>query len=291
MTEAFLEEAIDTFATATELPVDTMETVLAVWEDAGCASRFRALLHGYVTGEDLAERTEAALTVAVHLLGEKADTASFPDLCALGRDPDRLVSVLGEDGVALTYPGILISTFDGDPAPLYRLIEAPDADEGARSDGFRVLGFLSRTGRLPERTVYEYLAAVPAWLTPAPDSYVWFGFAQAVAALGFSGLAGAAEAAISRGDVDPALMTSADFWQDLRDAQQNPGDVSGPAWDRLEPMGSTIEYFLALSEPDGEEAVQAPPSLPVRTTPKIGRNDPCPCGSGKKYKKCCLSAA
>lgn len=25
----------------------------------------------------------------------------------------------------------------------------------------------------------------------------------------------------------------------------------------------------------------------VRQTPKIGRNDPCPCGSGKKYKKCC----
>jgi hypothetical protein len=26
-----------------------------------------------------------------------------------------------------------------------------------------------------------------------------------------------------------------------------------------------------------------------RETPKVGRNDPCPCGSGKKYKKCCLS--
>jgi preprotein translocase subunit SecA len=25
-----------------------------------------------------------------------------------------------------------------------------------------------------------------------------------------------------------------------------------------------------------------------RQTDKIGRNDPCPCGSGKKYKKCCL---
>jgi len=25
----------------------------------------------------------------------------------------------------------------------------------------------------------------------------------------------------------------------------------------------------------------------VRGTAKIGRNDPCPCGSGKKYKKCC----
>jgi curved DNA-binding protein CbpA len=31
--------------------------------------------------------------------------------------------------------------------------------------------------------------------------------------------------------------------------------------------------------------------VPIRAEPKIGRNDPCPCGSGKKYKKCCgLSA-
>lgn len=26
---------------------------------------------------------------------------------------------------------------------------------------------------------------------------------------------------------------------------------------------------------------------PIFTIPKVGRNDPCPCGSGKKYKKCC----
>lgn len=26
----------------------------------------------------------------------------------------------------------------------------------------------------------------------------------------------------------------------------------------------------------------------VRDAPRVGRNDPCPCGSGKKYKKCCL---
>lgn len=30
------------------------------------------------------------------------------------------------------------------------------------------------------------------------------------------------------------------------------------------------------------------PGTPIRReTLKIGRNDPCPCGSGKKYKKCC----
>nr|WP_233217455.1 SEC-C metal-binding domain-containing protein [Trinickia dabaoshanensis] len=28
-----------------------------------------------------------------------------------------------------------------------------------------------------------------------------------------------------------------------------------------------------------------------RAAPKIGRNDPCPCGSGKKFKKCCGAAS
>ncbi len=33
---------------------------------------------------------------------------------------------------------------------------------------------------------------------------------------------------------------------------------------------------------------QTPPSRPVvRDRPKVGRNEPCPCGSGLKYKKCC----
>ena len=27
----------------------------------------------------------------------------------------------------------------------------------------------------------------------------------------------------------------------------------------------------------------------VREEPKVGRNDACPCGSGKKYKKCCIN--
>jgi preprotein translocase subunit SecA len=38
-----------------------------------------------------------------------------------------------------------------------------------------------------------------------------------------------------------------------------------------------------------DRAVQdALPQEPVRRDlPKVGRNDLCPCGSGKKYKKCC----
>lgn len=39
----------------------------------------------------------------------------------------------------------------------------------------------------------------------------------------------------------------------------------------------------------GQEEVR--PVTVRREGPKIGRNDPCPCGSGKKYKKCCGAAA
>ncbi|MCD8201595.1 MAG: SEC-C domain-containing protein, partial [Clostridia bacterium] len=31
------------------------------------------------------------------------------------------------------------------------------------------------------------------------------------------------------------------------------------------------------------------PAIPVKAKKKVGPNDPCPCGSGKKYKKCCGS--
>ena len=34
----------------------------------------------------------------------------------------------------------------------------------------------------------------------------------------------------------------------------------------------------------------APVVTYTRGAPKVGRNDACPCGSGKKYKKCCLAA-
>ena len=43
-----------------------------------------------------------------------------------------------------------------------------------------------------------------------------------------------------------------------------------------------------LSKRDHPASSITPHSPTTREQPRIGRNDPCPCGSGKKYKKCCL---
>jgi preprotein translocase subunit SecA len=41
------------------------------------------------------------------------------------------------------------------------------------------------------------------------------------------------------------------------------------------------------AQPDAQEPPGEPAAQPfTREQPKVGRNEPCPCGSGKKYKHC-----
>jgi len=57
------------------------------------------------------------------------------------------------------------------------------------------------------------------------------------------------------------------------------------AW--LEKNKADIEAGKYKDPPPGAAAQQTF----VKTGPDVGRNDPCPCGSGKKYKKCCAAKA
>ncbi|MDY6921440.1 MAG: UPF0149 family protein [Pseudomonadota bacterium] len=57
--------------------------------------------------------------------------------------------------------------------------------------------------------------------------------------------------------------------------------------ERIDPAARALHgYWLQQRMGEMPDMVD---STPVhRATPKVGRNDPCPCGSGKKFKKCCL---
>ena len=59
--------------------------------------------------------------------------------------------------------------------------------------------------------------------------------------------------------------------------------------------GNNGIHFLIELAPDKTEDVSEMdyalrPPEPVVAGPKIGRNDTCPCGSGRKFKKCCAAA-
>jgi preprotein translocase subunit SecA len=54
---------------------------------------------------------------------------------------------------------------------------------------------------------------------------------------------------------------------------------------RVSVVETPKEQKYVIENKQEEEA----PKKPLRKEKQIGRNDPCPCGSGKKYKKCCGS--
>ena len=58
--------------------------------------------------------------------------------------------------------------------------------------------------------------------------------------------------------------------------------------ERVAPAAAAFTPIIDLSQvkEGGPESAQVSPNDPAHNVPKVGRNDPCPCGSGKKYKKC-----
>ncbi|MEW6749921.1 MAG: preprotein translocase subunit SecA [Candidatus Latescibacterota bacterium] len=71
-----------------------------------------------------------------------------------------------------------------------------------------------------------------------------------------------------------------------------PGTPGAPAAPRAQvsgdglPLGTPARADRRLVASGGSPEADAGPRQPVRAAPKVGRNEPCPCGSGKKYKLC-----
>jgi uncharacterized protein len=85
------------------------------------------------------------------------------------------------------------------------------------------------------------------------------------------------------------MVTMADWQVALADAEDPEKLAKGfvEAFDAIND-GVKITYQLALLLEENRLQAEQERQPVVRSAPKIGRNDPCPCGSGKKYKKCCL---
>lgn len=78
---------------------------------------------------------------------------------------------------------------------------------------------------------------------------------------------------------DPAIREIAAPWIEL-------ASFPGTA-DMIEKVQQSMGTMPAEALPTKEEDRLPGAAILRRTTPKAGRNDPCPCGSGRKYKKCC----
>ncbi len=81
--------------------------------------------------------------------------------------------------------------------------------------------------------------------------------------------------------------------------EKNPAVVRVKTMERAAEIAALCDehgwHFIAGIEPDKPEDISDverllhPPVTIKADQPKVGRNDPCPCGSGRKFKNCCMS--
>ena len=261
---------------------------------------FIAEIERYIAA-DAKERTEPdALFFMFHLLGEWRETAAYPVLARFLRMPSKEMERILDDAITITTHRIMAAVFDGDPQPLYDIIHDADADEFIRSRMIETLGMLVAQGRLERAVVVDFLREGFASLQPQDTCFIWDGWQNTIAMLGLEELSPLVEQAFQREYVDPQVCDYAWHQGRLSGSLATPGGNDWPG-DEYKPFGNTIEEFAqwhGFSEAYRRELERtrqntspwpdfAGPALnPHRD---VGRNDPCPCGSGIKFKKCCLN--
>lgn len=250
-----------------------------------------------------ADVTDQLLLFAFHLLGGWRERTAFrPLLRLLSLPEDELEEILG-DAITETAGRVVASVFDGDPGPIYALIADRGASEWARDAMFDVLVGAATRGELPRSEVARYLRDLVEELEGEAGNQVLVAWTAAVGALGLLDLVPRVKALYDDELIDPTIMDFEDFVADLKHAFENPEAPYG-SFDRShQPFGDAVEELSkwhGFSEAGLREERErrrrerltsqgaAPAVNPFRD---VGRNDPCPCGSGQKFKRCCLGTA
>jgi hypothetical protein len=238
-----------------------------------------------------------------HLLGSWREKSAYRPLTRLLRcSRNQIDGVLG-DGITSTSHRVMAAVFDGDPQPLYDVILDPAADEYVRSRMCEALAMVTLRGEMPREEAKRFLFTCYSDLKPEHDCFVWNGWQSAIAMLGLDELKSFVEHAFARGSVDSSWLGLEHFEQDLKYAIEHQGSLPYTEDREYTLFGDTVEElskwygFSPQYEKDKKRRTRAAAErqlssrsvIPIFS--KVGRNDPCPCGSGKKFKKCCLNGS
>ncbi len=239
---------------------------------------------------------------AMYLLALFRETRAYPLLVRIFSRPGEFPFDLAGDVVTEDLGRILASVSDGDISGMAALIENEQANEYVRSVALGGMVSLVATGQRARDDVIAYFLQLFQKLERNPGAQ-WDGLANVCADLWPQETFKELRRAYEDGLVDTASID----WQDLEDALEmgKPGAMERARYREplITDIGKAMGWMQCFHNADSDDEPQqeldgdlteSPSSewatAPIRrTAPKIGRNEPCPCGSGKKFKKCCGS--
>ncbi|MEI6175696.1 MAG: DUF1186 domain-containing protein [Verrucomicrobiota bacterium] len=238
----------------------------------------------------------------VYLLAQFREKRAWKPLLEILALPGEIPDQLFGDSITEGMGNILASLYDGSEQELRDLIENPDADEYVRgATGIDTYLTLLATEQIGIESLETYFGELLESRLERNHSFVWDALATACANLGFKNLLPIIEKAFSEGLCDPCF-------NGLKHIKKTMESVGSDDWrSNAELIDDTIselsDWVCFKPQPKStkpttsslKDPLASLPSFralqPVRIEPAAGRNDPCPCGSGKKYKKCCGNEA
>ena len=290
---------LDGLAFQERLPVEAIRAA-----EADRASAVPIFLHAIEQHLSAAGASSAqdALFCIFHLLGEWREKSAYRPLARLlRRPPDDLEYIFG-GAVTETTHRVMAAVFDGDPAPLYDMILDPQADAFIRSRMCEVIAMVTQRGEMPRAEAVRFLRACYFELEPQEECWVWQGWQSAIALLGLAELKPLVKQAFARGFISCTWLGFEHFEEDLQQAIDDPAALPDRSRGEFSLFGNTIEelsrwHRFSPKEPRIKERTsmrwdewQPGNGSAINLFKAVGRNDPCSCGSGRKFKKCCLAA-
>ena len=248
--------------------------------------------------EPLDPPSERLFFRGVHILGGRRFSSAYRPLVTFLQGSNERVEDLLGDAITETLPKILAGVFDGDEAPLLGIITNRQLDEFVRTAALGALAFLTFDGRVSKPAVEDFLRRFDLErMAPSDNEALWGAWMVAIALLGLERLSPNVRAAVADGRIPRSYCGEGDYDQLLSDALQRPDDQTRFEDEHLGYIEDVLVELQRFSWGDESEAASSEASigspdnsdLPHRNPLRhVGRNDPCPCGSGRKAKKCCL---
>jgi len=230
---------------------------------------------------------------AMYLLAQFRETRAYPLLVKIFSAPGESVHDLAGDVVTEGLGSILASVSGGEISGMTALAENTKADEYARAAALDGLLTLVACGLRSREEVMAYFGRLFDLFEPEPPM-IWNGLASACADLWPEEVMDEIRGAYENGYIEPGYIG----WEDIQHALARGKEASLRSLKDRHRMISDVEAEMswwacfdkaeAAPRKKPQSALTAPASVMLQArAAKVGRNDPCLCGSGKKFKKCC----
>jgi uncharacterized protein YchJ len=198
------------------------------------------------------------------------------------------------DAITETLPSILLALGAAEHLDdLLALLDNPEVDQFVRWSTARVLAHMAAAGLRPRAEIMQLLRERLRRAIDLEDYELVTGLVNTLCDLAPTEAYEEIKEAYDKGLVETFMLQLRDVDEQI---QRGQADGFKNLNERLKPLDDIVaelRRWASFSEPEKPRPAKAlPVARPPYAEPKpqrVGRNDPCPCGSGKKFKKCCGS--